>query len=553
MTAQKKQNIFSGAVVTVLILCAILARIVTRGHRDAAYFLPVSLLRSGIYIGLMTWWGISLRQRIIQMQVRRCLAAIAALCVFWLGIRTVKFFFAVSTAGVRYLWYCYYFPMLFIPPLSVSVALSLGKPENYRLPRWSGILYLPAAFLLLLVLTNDLHQLVFVFPADAAAWLDTDHTYGAGYFAVMGWIVLEMGAAILTMLLKCRIPRSRVILGLPFVPVGLAALYTALYVAGARWLRDIAGDMTVVQCLLLAAGVESCIRCGLIQSNTGYDALFEASGIRAEITDKALHVLAASVPGELFPEEKLHEAVRQATALDRSTLLKSSPIRTGYVFWQEDISELQDALDDLRMVREELLDTGDILKEENEQKARRLKLEEQTRLYDLIEQESAPQLRRLETLLSQLSAVQSLEDGKRLLGRIAVIMTYIKRRSNLVFLAVQRDSIDANELLLCLNESAQALSLCGVGCTVQLKLGDRLPARQAVMLYDLFGAVLDTGRSLRAMLLFIQQDGDFLRARISADCEEPLDSLCGRFPGLTAEHDEDGLWHLTWAIPEVTA
>lgn len=186
----------------------------------------------------------------------------------------------------------------------------------------------------------------------------------------------------------------------------------------------------------------------------------------------------------------------------------------------------------------------DILKEENEQKARRLKLEEQTRLYDLVEQESALQLRRLETLLMQLSTVQSREDRKRLLGHIAVIMTYIKRRSNLVFLAAQNDHIDANELLLCLNESAQALSLCGVGCMVRLKLGERIPARQAVMLYDLFGAVLDTGRSLRAMRLFMEQDGDFLRGRISADCKEPLGSLCGRFPGLTAEHDEDGLWHL---------
>ena len=45
--------------------------------------------------------------------------------------------------------------------------------------------------------------------------------------------------------------------------------------------------MTVVQCLLLAVGSESCIRCGLIQSNTGYRALFEASTIRAEITDEA--------------------------------------------------------------------------------------------------------------------------------------------------------------------------------------------------------------------------------------------------------------------------
>ena len=74
-------------------------------QRGAVYFLPVSLLRSFIYIGLTTWCGVSLWQRIVQTQVRRYLAATAALCVFWLSIRTVKFFFAATPAAIRYLWY----------------------------------------------------------------------------------------------------------------------------------------------------------------------------------------------------------------------------------------------------------------------------------------------------------------------------------------------------------------------------------------------------------------------------------------------------------------
>ena len=94
MTAQKKRDILTGGIAALLIVCAVAVRVITRGHRDAAYFLPVSLLRSFIYIGLMTWWGISLWQRIVQTQVRRYLTAMAALCVFWLSIRTVKFFFA---------------------------------------------------------------------------------------------------------------------------------------------------------------------------------------------------------------------------------------------------------------------------------------------------------------------------------------------------------------------------------------------------------------------------------------------------------------------------
>ena len=73
MTAQKKREILTGGIAALLIVCAVAARVVTRGHREAPYFLQVSLLRSLIYIGLMTWWGISLWQCIVQTQVRRYL------------------------------------------------------------------------------------------------------------------------------------------------------------------------------------------------------------------------------------------------------------------------------------------------------------------------------------------------------------------------------------------------------------------------------------------------------------------------------------------------
>ena len=33
--------------------------------------------------------------------------------MFWLSIRTVKFFFAATPAAIRYLWYGYYVPILF--------------------------------------------------------------------------------------------------------------------------------------------------------------------------------------------------------------------------------------------------------------------------------------------------------------------------------------------------------------------------------------------------------------------------------------------------------
>ena len=52
MTAQKKREILTGGFAALLIGCAVAARVITRGHRDAVYFLPVSLLRSFIILVL---------------------------------------------------------------------------------------------------------------------------------------------------------------------------------------------------------------------------------------------------------------------------------------------------------------------------------------------------------------------------------------------------------------------------------------------------------------------------------------------------------------------
>lgn len=63
----------------------------------------------------------------------------------------------------RYSWYSYYLPMLFIPQEAVQMAVLLGQPEEYTLPKWSKLLYIPTTLCFLLVLTNDFHQLVFSF------------------------------------------------------------------------------------------------------------------------------------------------------------------------------------------------------------------------------------------------------------------------------------------------------------------------------------------------------------------------------------------------------
>ena len=176
-------------------------------------------LRSGIYIFLLCAWYHSVRVRIVQTQVRRYLLAISALMVLWILLRSIKFSIE-NTDAERWLWYFYYFPMLFIPMLSVFVSRSLGKGEDFRLPRWTKLLYLPTLLLLLLVLTNDLHQQVFSFPSGVLS--DQAYRYERGYSFVLGWEALCAGFAFLSMAKNCRIPCSRRIRWLPLVPLALS-------------------------------------------------------------------------------------------------------------------------------------------------------------------------------------------------------------------------------------------------------------------------------------------------------------------------------------------
>ena len=524
-----------------LILAAMGIRYLDRTYDSMPYCL--SLVRAGIYIVMIAVWGISLHRRILQTQTRRYLTAIAGLMVLWLTLRTVKY--SIHDMDVeRYLWYFYYLPMLLLPTLSVFVAMSLGKPENYRLPRWLYLLYIPALVLLALVLTNDAHQLVFRFPSGPMS--SREYRYGLGYYVVAGWVGICAAWALGLILYKCRIPHSNIFLWLPMVPFTLTIAYAACYARGVYWIWLLAGDVTVSLCLLTAAIFESCIQCRLILSNQGYETLLALTTVPTQITDKTYRVRYSSGTADAIPAEAMEQAVSAAYTLDKHTLLKGHPVDRGYVFWKEDITKLVEVADALKITQAELQDTGDVLKAESDQKKRWLQLTEQNRLYDLIEQQTAHQLQLLDQLLGQLRNAENIDLAKDILGQIVVIGTYIKRRSNLIFSSSQRRTIAAEELRLCLNESVSNLQLYGVKCQANLELEGQLEQNVAYGVYDLFEAVVETELPRLSLLLFYAGKRDnTVSVRIGILGSGDYTKLLERFPQLSQETDEDGICYFS--------
>ena len=297
-----------------------------------------SYVRAALYLLLFVLWGYSLDQRIIQKPVLHCLRLMAALILIWMILRTFKYEIVTDLTVARFLWYLYYLPMLFIPLLGVYVAMYMGKSESYRLPAKSRILAVIPTLLFLAVITNDLHQRVFVFKSGIPGVPDNKvYSHRLLYFACLGWMVVCMLFTIIHLLRQSRIPEIGRRRMMPFILGCVMLLYGLLYLVDFPKVRFMFGDMNVMFCLLYAAIYESCIHCRMIQSNTGYVELFEATTLAACIADRNGNIVLRSQAADedmVCPKSGL-QIIRPD-----GIRISSAPISGGYAVWQDNVRPL---------------------------------------------------------------------------------------------------------------------------------------------------------------------------------------------------------------------
>lgn len=481
-----KQNHKTGFLVAAMVFSAIALRVL--GKFDIL-IVPGGIARSLIYIALYIGWGISVSKRIIQVQVRYYLIAVSGLMVFWFVIRSMRYYFITDIGIARQLWYLYYLPMLFIPLFSLFVAISLGKPENARLSKTALLLLsIPTVLCLLLVLTNDLHQLVFSFP-EGAVWTDINNGYTFGYYIVLGWEILCALAAFVIMIIKCRLSYRKKYL--PFLLLACSIVYAFIYVSGVEWMQLIGGDIAAAQCLMFTGILESCIQCGLIQTNTGYEELFMVSRLGAQITDQGNTVcLASSNARELTGEQRMSAKTHPVLA-DKTTLIKSKPIRFGHVLWQEDVSELTEAIEQIEENCRDLSERNRIHRKNLETKKKIPSLQEKNRAADVLNRETTGQISMIEHLLTQYDTENDAQKREKLLAGAAVLGAYIKRYGNLLLVSHREETADICDLSRCFEDSFVNLELLDVKYLCTLPADVILATKDMLRIYHTFETILE--------------------------------------------------------------
>lgn len=536
MTKPNKASVRTAALVAAAILCAVIAR--TLGVLDILPK-PMGIIRSGIYIGLFIAWGLSVRQRIIGTQARRYLTVSAALMVLWFVVRSLKYYFVTNPVVVRYLWYLYYPALLLIPMLATLTAISIGKKDDAPLPKSAALLYTPATLLVLLVLTNDLHQLVFRFPAGAAVWSDSDYSYDIGYAVVVGWMFICTLFLLIILRKKRRVADKRKLILLPCIPIFALLLYLAFYVLEVPWLRMALGDMTAVFCLMYAATLEAFIKCGFLRANTHYIELFHASTVAAQITDADYRVLLSSDAAQNIDSDILKQTEESPVLLENGVRLSGAAIKIGHVVWAEDMSPLLRVLDELEDIKEELEGTNQIEEEEQALKKHEAHILEQDRLYNILQRDTAHQLRIMDDMIRRVETAESEKEKRRLLYQMLVIGSYLKRRSNLAFLSEKSSILDAHELDLCIGESQGSLEACGIICGYRSGLTGQILSVHIISMYEFFEKIAESLLNCEcSMTVYAGRDDGAVYLKIITDAAADLSSLAS--DTVTVQKDEDG-------------
>ncbi len=425
----------------------------------------------------------------------KLLSLMALLLILLRGVK----YGVVSEVGVlaRHTWYLYYLPILLIPSFLFCISLLVSAKDTTRIPKTGWVVLALTGVLILLVLTNDLHRQAFVFNPGFEDW-DGNYTYGWLFYAVIVWQFLLSLAAIVILLVKCRVStakRSAWIILIPFV-IG-AVLYGLLLTDAMPRINDgYIVEFPEAHIFTAATILECCMQLGLIPTNDDYGKVFNRLSISAQITDRGGVPVYASASATPLRAE--YVAAESGTRIGEHTVLHKMEIPGGFGFWQVDVSGLDRLNDELAEAKEGLAEEAELIRLRNELKEKQTVIRQRTLVYDAIAKGTQRHARAILQFAEQARVSADPAEKDALRRRIVLLGAYIKRYANLMLLAQESDTIAAGELGLSFSEVLRCLNYCGIPGEFVGGADRTVRSAQALAVFEIFETLIESSYSTLA-------------------------------------------------------
>lgn len=399
------------------------------------------------------------------------------LFAFWLGI---KIFDKVSGFNDNndYTWYLLYIPLLFIPSMWFITNNQIYiKNKTYK--KVVAIISLAISLLLLLlVLTNNLHQFVFIFPDDVTGNHVGDYKYNIGYFVLYAFIFVEILTTIVLFYvfsLKKTTIKQKIF---PSMVILLVLVYSILYVATDIFVPYLS-DMTLVYTVLGTLLVYVSLKCGLVKNSGAYFEFFETCNVPLAIVNEKADI---EYQNTRYEEQKA----------SKNMLLQKQKLNSGTLLVLEDVGKLKNLQNNLKKEIEKLEYSNKILKKNKEILQKEKQIEFHTMLYNKVEKQIKNKRFVLEQLLNNLPTKITKENKnqtKEILNEIKIVVGYLKRKTSLILFAEQKNEISKDELRLLFNESFNDLKWLKINAGIGLD-EKPVPISAANKFYDIYNELL---------------------------------------------------------------
>lgn len=471
-----KRNLIVGGIMLGVLLCLIFALVF--GKTDASetnqkadvliYCLVVILLAVVMFNSII---------KIIDKKTKIYFIISFCLFAFWLGI---KIFDKVSdfNDGNDYTWYLLYIPLLFIPTMWFITNNQIYiKNKTYK--KVMAIISISISLLLfLLVLTNNFHQLVFIFPDYVTGNHVGDYKYNIGYFVIYAFIFVEILTTIVMFYvfsLKKTTIKQKI---LPSIVILLVFVYSILYMATDIFIPYLF-DMTLVYTILGTILVYVSLKCGLVKNSGAYFEFFETCNVPLAIVNEKQYI-------------EYQNAQYEKQKTNGNMLLQKQKLNSGTLLVLDDVEKLKSLQKELKTENEKLEYINKILENKKEVLQKEKQIKQHALLLDKVEKQIKNKKNVFEELLNNLPETITTENKKQTketLNEIKSIVGYLKRKTSLILLSEQKQKITKDELKLLFNESFNDLKWLNINAGIGL---DEcfIPVSMAGKFYDIYNELL---------------------------------------------------------------
>ena len=272
-----------------LFAAAVLLFVVSAYRQLSMRYLPEDFLRPylvwAVYMFLLFSWQHTITTKITQKTMRNHLTAQNIVSILYLTVRFVQdAFLYTDISWMRFTGYFINIAAVFIPLFGLYGAFYLGRSEDYRISKKWYLLLIPACFLSVMALTNDLHHfLYYIVPEEPQPNLYF-HPY-IGTYLIYLWGLWMIGHQVYVIYQRNGTTKSDPLYRklIPFYEPILLFLFSIPYAATAYVVRFELVEYSAGLIFILVLCWQLYILTGLIPVNTQYEEVFRRSTVAMQI------------------------------------------------------------------------------------------------------------------------------------------------------------------------------------------------------------------------------------------------------------------------------